>query len=145
MKAKDYSTKSKEKKEYIIYLDDWFGKNWLGQKVNPISENIEGVYMEQEKEPIIKQSENSGPEIVGYRRSGEHPVHYIEFSKDAVDKIIANSSSEKDEIIFVVKAPPLRDHFTYDEFFNYSWDQLEDILMQTGGAKAARAKRALEG
>jgi len=79
-----------------------------------------------------------------YRRSGEHPVHYIEFSKDAVDKILANSSSEKDEIIFVVKAPLVRDHFTYDEFVNYSWDQLEDILTR-GGARAARARRAVEG
>jgi len=100
--------------------------------------------MEQEKEAIIKQNEKSGPEIVGYRRSGEHPVQYIEISKEAVDKIIANSSSDEDEIIFVVKSPPRRDHFTYDEFVNYSWEQLEDILMQPGGATAARAKRALD-
>jgi len=30
LKAKDYSTKSNEKKEYIIYYEEWFGKNWLG-------------------------------------------------------------------------------------------------------------------
>lgn len=86
LKAKDYNTKNQEPKEYLVYYDDWYAKDWMGRKLI-VSENTEGVYMEQEKEKIIKYNENRGPEVVGYKRSGEHPVHYIEFSKEAVDNL----------------------------------------------------------
>ena len=140
LKAKDYNTKNHEPKEYLVYYDSWYAKDWMGRKLI-VGENIESVYMEQEKEKIIKYNEKSGPEIVGYRRSGEHEVHYVEFSKDAVDKIIGHQ--DKGDITFVVKIPPRRDHFTYDEFVNYSWEQLNDILLTVGGAEAARADRIM--
>ena len=56
-------------------------------EISPVRENIEGIWMEQEKEPDIKQTDN-GPEIAGYKKSGEHPVYDIEFSKENVDRII---------------------------------------------------------
>lgn len=127
-----------DKKEYITYSEDWYGKNWLGQKISPVRENIEGIWMEQEKEPDIKQTDN-GPEIAGYKKSGEHPVYDIEFSKENVDKVIQETGSDKDSIIFLIKIAPRSDYFTYYEFVNYSWDQIENILMQDGGAAAIRA------
>jgi hypothetical protein len=103
--------KAADKKEYITYSEDWYGKNWLGQKISPVRGNIEGVWMEQEKEPDIKQTEN-GPEIAGYKKSGEHPVYDIVFSKENVDKIIQETGSDNDSIIFLVKIPPRSDYFT---------------------------------
>lgn len=89
LKARDYNSKTKEKKEYLYYTEDWVGRDWVGRKL-VVGDGLEGVYMEQEKEPIIKQDERSGEfKTVGYNRSGEHPVHTIEYSKTAVDKIIA--------------------------------------------------------
>jgi hypothetical protein len=127
-----------DSKEYLVYYDDWFAKDWMGRKL-VVSENIEGVYMEQEKEKIIRYNEYKGPEVVGEKYSGQHEVHYIEFSKEAVDKAIGDQN--KSDIIFVVKIPPRRDRFTYDEFVNFSWDELNDILMLDGGAEADRAER----
>ncbi len=71
-------------------------------------------------------------------------MYYIPFSKEKVDEIITKSDSDKNDIIYVVKSGPRRDHFTYDEFVNYSWEQLESILLYDGGEVAARAERALQ-
>lgn len=53
------------------------------------------------------------------------------------------NQSDKNEIDYVVKTPPRMDHFTYDEFVNYSWEQLDNMLLYDGGLVAARADRAL--
>ena len=88
--------------------------------------------MEQEAEKIIKYSETTGPEVTGYRRSGEHTVFTIPYSKEAVDKIIGDQN--KSDIIFTVRTSERRQQFLYDEFVNYSWGQLEQILLLDGGA-----------
>jgi len=79
----------KQPREYIKYYEDWQGKDWMDRKLRN-SENLEGVYMEQEAEKIIKYSETTGPEVTGYRRSGEHTVYTIPYSKETVDKIIGD-------------------------------------------------------
>ena len=116
----------KQPKEYIKYYEDWQGKDWMDRKLRN-SENLEGVYMEQEAEKIIKYSETTGPEVTGYRRSGEHTVFTIPYSKEAVDKIIGGQN--KSDIIFTVRTSERRQQFLYDEFVNYSWGQLEQILL----------------
>jgi hypothetical protein len=131
----------KEPKEYLKYTEDWQAKDWMGRKLRN-SENEEGVYYEQQEEKIIKYDETKGPQIAGYKRSGEHTVYTIPFSKAAVDKIIGDQ--DKSDIIFVVKSPPRKDHFNYDEFTNYSWEQCEKILLYDGGVQMARADRLFQ-
>lgn len=144
VKALDSSSKKYEKKEYLYYWEEWSGKNWLGQTIDPPSEHMEGFWDEQEKEPVVKQNQKGEYEVVGYKRSGQHRVYDIPFSKEAVDKIIEKSvGTDKGSIIFLVKEGIRRDEFTYDEFVNYSWDELVDILL-TDGAYKRRIKRALE-
>lgn len=106
-------------------MEDWLeGKNWLGQKINSVRDNLEGLWFEQQKEPKIEQT-NNGPEMVGYQRSGEHPIYEIEFSKEDVDKVIQDTGSDKNSIRFLVKISPRSDYFTYDEFTSYSWEQID--------------------
>jgi hypothetical protein len=128
----------KKQKEYLRYHEDWQAKDWMGRKIRN-SENIEGVYYEQEEEKIIKYDETKGPYVSGYRRSGEHPVYTIPYSKEAVDQIVGNQ--DKSDIIFTVRTSERRQHFTYDEFVNYSWEKLENILLLDGGAEEARVYR----
>lgn len=71
-------------------------------------------------------------------------MHYVPYSKEKVDEIIAKSDSDKNEIIYVVRSPPRRDHFSYEEFTNYSWEQCEKVLLYDGGVVAARADRAFQ-
>jgi len=40
-----------------------------------------------------------------------------------------------------VRTPERRQQFLYDEFVNYSWGQLEQILLLDGGADEARARQ----
>ena len=128
----------KQPREYIKYYEDWQAKDWMDRKLRN-NENLEGVYMEQDAEKIIRYNETQGPEIVGFRRSGEHTVYTIPYSKDAVEKIIGHQ--DKSEIIFTVRTSERRQQFLYDEFVNYSWGQLEQILLLDGGADEARAEK----
>jgi hypothetical protein len=122
------NSKKKEEKEYITYYEDWYGKNWLGEKLIN-RDNIEGVYNEVETVPEVSFNNETGrSEVVGKKLVGTRLVHYILFSKETVDKIIANSDSDKGEILYKVKSPPNNDYFNYDEFTNYSWEQLENIV-----------------
>jgi hypothetical protein len=94
----------KQPREYIKYEEDWQANDWMGRKLRN-SENVEGVYMEQEVEKIIRYNEMKGPEILGYRKSGEHAVHTIPYSKEAVEKIIGERDQEQDKsnIVFTVR------------------------------------------
>jgi len=144
--TKNYLSDSKKKieKEFIVYQEEWIGKNWLGETL-VCDDNIEGVYTEVDTAPEVRfNNENGRSEVVGQKLAGVHQVYYIPFSKEKVDKIITKSDSDKNDIIYVVKSGPRRDHFTYDEFVNYSWEQLESILLYDGGEVAARAERALQ-
>lgn len=144
LKARDLDSPSgkKELKEFIVYREEWIGKNWLGETLRN-DENVEGVYTEVETTPEIKFNNETGrSEVVGEKVSGSHLKYYIPFSKEKVDEIIEKSDSDKSEITFHVTSPPCRDYFTYDEFVNFSWEQLEEILFTDGGAKMARAERA---
>lgn len=146
LKTRNYMSteKSKPEKESLVYQEEWVGKNWLGEILR-CHENFEGVYKEIDSVPEVKWNDNVGrSEVVGKKMSGSHEVYYIPFSKEKVDEIIAKSDSDKTEIKYCVKYEGRRDYFTYDEFVNYSWEQLVDVLLYDGGAVAARADRALQ-
>jgi hypothetical protein len=142
VRFKAKNREDKEQKEYLRYNEDWQAKDWMGRKLRN-SENIEGVYYEQEEEKIIKYDETKGPHVAGNKRSGEYPVYAIPFSKEAVDNIIGEQDNS--HIIFTVRTPDRRQQFLYDEFVNYSWQQLERILMLDGGADGARVYRYKQG
>ena len=129
----------KQPKEYLKYYEDWQAKDWMDRKLRN-SENLEGVYMEQEAEKIIRYNETTGPEVAGYRRSGEHTVFTIPYSKETVEKIIGDQ--HKADIIYTVRTSERRQQFLYDEFVNYSCGHLEQILLLDGGADQASAERA---
>lgn len=139
-----FTEEEKPEKEFIEYQEEWIGKNWLGEKL-VCSDNIEGVYTEVYSAPeVIFNNENGRSEVVGQKLAGGHQLYYIPFSKERVGEIITKSDSDKNEIDYIVKSGPRRDHFTYDEFVNYSWAQLETILLYDGGVVAARADQALQ-
>jgi hypothetical protein len=63
-----------------------------------VTDHIERYYQESEIESII----NDRMELTGYKRSGQHTVYYIPFSKQKVDEIIENSvGTDKDTIRFL--------------------------------------------
>lgn len=139
VKAIDYSSKKREKKEYVYYSENWHGKNWVSQKINPVMERVEGFWDEQEREPVIEQNKKGDSEIVGYERSGQHRVYDILFSKEAVDKIIEKSTrTDKETILYVVKlTPTMRTEFSYEQFV-LPWDEVHRLAIQPGGPGAPK-------
>jgi hypothetical protein len=146
LKTRDYVADSRKKieKEFLVYHEEFEGRDWVGRLLR-CGDNTEGVYRKVESTPEVKWNDRIGrSEVVGQNLAGTHQIHYIPFSKEKVDEIIAKSDSDKNEIIYVVKTPERRDHFNYDEFTNYTWEQCEKILLYDGGVQMARADRLFQ-
>jgi hypothetical protein len=146
LKTRDYVAPDSKKieKEFLVYHEEWIGRDWLGRTLR-CHDNFEGVCREVDSAPEVKWNDKFGrSEVVGQNLAGSHQIHYIPFSKQKVDEIIAKSDSDKNEIDYIVKSPPYRDHFNYDEFTNYTWEQCESILLYDGGVKMARADRLFQ-
>ena len=82
LKAPDYlghkAGTKREQKEFLVWTERWDGKDWQQRKVAPVSDHVEGVYMEQETEPKVYQNKK-----VGDTRIGQHEVHYVPFTKES--------------------------------------------------------------
>jgi len=135
LKALDYDTKEKKqkgtRKEFILYYENWYGKDWQGRKVAPVTDHIEGAYMEQETEPKVYQNKK-----IGDTRIGQHEVHYIPFSKKAIDEIIQSHDQEEDKesILYCVKTSNMRNaSYTYEQFVNSSFEECVSMMMTNGG------------
>jgi hypothetical protein len=130
IRAPDYGSKKRETKEFLYWFENWYGKDWQGRKVAPVTDHVEGKYWEQELEPVIEREQ-----LIGYDRSGQHEVYYVPFSKKAVDEIIAKSTFDnKEQIKFLVKTPTFRnDEFSYQQFVETPWDECVSMIMYNGG------------
>ena len=90
-------------------------------------------------EPVIGEQQN---EIIGYKRSGQHIVYYIPFSKERIDEIISKSvGSDKETILFNFSIGALGYEFPYDVFVNESYDDLAHMLVQPGGPRLILTNR----
>ena len=78
LKARDYNSENKNAtKEYLIFYENWYGKNWLEEDIAPVSDHIEGLYFEQEKRTNVDRDMKTGRTSTKYKRTGQHP--YIIF------------------------------------------------------------------
>lgn len=134
IKAIDYTDKKKKQKEFMYWYENWNGKDWQSRKVSPVTDHVEGIYKEQEVEPIIERNKKTG-----VKRSGEHTIYYIPYNKEKVDELITNSiGTEKETIKYVIKTPTQRnDDFTYEQFTSLSFDECVGLMMKPGGPKFA--------
>jgi hypothetical protein len=138
LKARDYDsnseTLSKERKEWLYYVEQWTGVNQRGLPLNPVAEHYEGVWTKQYTKPHLNQETG---EIDYYELDAikSHKVYTIPFSKKAVDTVISNSANtDKDSIRFTIKfgesdnpfgtrQMPTRNIFTYEQFV-MPWNEI---------------------
>jgi|GEM_PF-1616977 len=144
VKAIDWSSEKKERKEYLYYEENWYGMNWLGVKIAPCTGHIEGYYKQTTKQ--LEFDKNTGQGLY-YKMGKRLQTFYIPFSKKTVDKIIEGYYADKDPkesvryinnkdaIKYVVKfeaedSPAgqmrygTRGQFAYDQLANWTFDQL---------------------
>ena len=141
LRAPDYlgqeknKTKLAERREFLYFVERWTGVNFMGVPVSPV-EHTMGVYQKQFLKPHINQKTGE----IDYEQldAGKaQTVHYIPFSKKAVDDIISKSvHSDKDtgiiytikfaseDCVFAAGAMPTRCQFTYDQFANWKWEDI---------------------
>ena len=134
LKAIDWTSPKRERKEFIWYEERWTGVNWLGVPVNPIDGHIEGRYSEVVTRPVL--DERTGEHIDNaFDRTRE--TYYIPFSTKNVNEIIEKSAhSDKYGINYIVKfgmedgpdgfSMTTRNQFSYDQFANWSWEKLKE-------------------
>jgi len=140
----DTSGDKPRRRQILYYMETWTGKDIIGRSIPPHREHWEGLWYEQQSEPKINEETH---QIEGYERSGEELRYSIDFSKENVDKIIANSyGSDKYSIAFYVVEKPTwigtgrRDIATYEQFVNMSWNECLAALLTPGGLQKMRVK-----
>lgn len=142
LKAIDYNSPKRERKEFLYYYENWTGRDWLKRTVPPVTDHVEGKYDMILTEPVYDTKEE---QLIGYKRSGTRQVYYIPFSKSKVDEIIDKSmGTDKDTIKFLFMDGDLGFEFDYEHFVNLSYEELANLLVVPGGPGAVLRKEKLE-
>jgi len=102
LKAIDWSSEKRERKEHLIYYENWYGKNWLGVNIAPVTDHIEGVFMATTKNLAFDQNTGQG---LYYKKGKRLETYYIPFSKKTVDQIVSGHHSDPKESVRYINDP----------------------------------------
>jgi hypothetical protein len=132
------------KKDYLTYEVDYHAKNWLSNDLF-IRGHIHGMHHEPKFRATTKLDPETGNHIINNENDGIQEVYDIELTdknrKQVIQDIINKSiGSLIDNIKFYghfessIKGPSFRcDQFSYDQFINSSFDELEALARKQGG------------
>jgi len=138
-------------KDYLTYVFDVQGKDWLGNEMR-VSSNIEGKYLKPKFSTKTSFNYETGEPIESREHNGTEEVYTIELTeknrKKVIEDIINKSTgSTIDGIKWVAKfgdtvlGPSFRcNTYTYDQFINSSLDQLERLARKQGGPQGNAVK-----
>jgi hypothetical protein len=130
-------------KEYLYYTENWNATDWKNAEVNPIVDRMEGIHQEVVTRPKVDER---GRKIASeYVRTND--VYDIPYSREAVDKLIAETGTDRDSIKYHIKNTELgrRGKCFYSQFVGVTWNQATDILMQDGGFDADYTETLISG
>lgn len=116
--------------EYLTFTENWTAFDWVGREVDPVTDNLQGILHYPKMDIVLDEK----GQRIGRQRNGMITKYEIEFSKEAVDKLLEETNTPKDEIKYTVKQPGgnRRCEGTYDQFI-YPWNQAIDAMMKDGG------------
>lgn len=120
-------------KEYLTYTENWTAVDWVGREISPVTDRLEGLLQLPKISPIIDEKGQK----IGKDLNGSIMKYEIEFSKETVDKLIEDTGTDMNEIIYTVRTPNRRDNCTYQQFTETTWIQANDIMMRDGGFELA--------
>jgi hypothetical protein len=102
LKARDYSTPNRERKEHIYYRETWQGVDFRNIPINPGNHTI-GVYTKQVTRPHIND-QTGEVDFMILDPTKAQLTYYIPYSKKTVDETISKSAPvNKWDIIFSIK------------------------------------------
>lgn len=127
-------------REVLTYTEDWFGKDWLGKKIQ-VRGNIEGIWRKQNLEPVIDEESH---QISGYKEGDSDIIYDIDFTPATVDSILKKTNTDPELVKYLIRTPDRRDYATYEQFKNLTWNQCTDVLLTSGGFSGAHIKEILQ-
>ena len=115
-------------KEYLTFTENWTATDWVGRPVNPVTDRLEGVSLTPNVTPLIDEKGQK----IGKELNGAITKYEIPFTKEAVDKWIEETGSDRNEIIYTVRTSNRRENCNYNQFVDTTWQQAIEILMKDG-------------
>jgi len=134
------------KKEWLYYVEEWTGYDFLGNELPKVSGHIEGMY----KEVIIKYGvdKKGRPVRSEPKFSRTQDTFYIPWSKSNLDKILKSTNTNPNTVKYYVhfgythaiQDSEQRDNtFTYEQISNSDWSDIIALEYRAGGPRAAAA------
>lgn len=116
-------------KECLTFTEDWYGIDWAGRDVAPVTDRLEGILHLPRVTPVIDEKGQK----IAKDLNGSIIKYEIEFTKEKVDDILEQTNTDKEDVIYTVRTPNRRDNCNYDQFVNTTWIQANDMMMRDGG------------
>jgi hypothetical protein len=126
--AIDTDDPKKKRKEFIAYYENWYGKNWQGVPIAPVTDHIEGIYKKVERTPIVEKNR-----LVGWKPRQGALTYYIPYDPKFIEQKIADSiGSDSGTINFFIKdnlysMAPKGGTFTYEDFTTKTFEELKEL------------------
>ena len=128
----DHSDPKQKRKEWIIFHEQWEGKNFRGLRIAPVTSHCEGRWYETMTSPELDPETG---EIHEYKFDKFRPRYDIPLARKKIDEIISKSvHSDKDSIKYVIKldsndfpgsqGPSTHTSYTYEQFAEWSFDEI---------------------
>jgi hypothetical protein len=151
----DYSTEKREKKEYLLFESNWYGKNWLGEELSV--QHTEGSYREQTKVLRYDKPDPETGRVEAYYIKGQpREVYFIPFTKKKVDEILTGQHpfgtdsvniTDPEKVIYygkfgdILGIPSFRCmDYTYEHFTTPEWTDFLNLAIRAGGPAQRKPK-----
>jgi hypothetical protein len=155
LKAIDYSTEKREKKEYLVFSSEWTAKNWMGKELG--CSHIEGKYWQQTKVLQYGSPDTETGRVEAYYVKGApRLIHHIPFTKKEVDRILTSEHpfgadsiniTDPSKVVFYGRFDNLLGvmsfrcaDFTYEQFVEPSWQKFVELAIRPGGPANRKPK-----
>ncbi len=110
-----------QKTEFIIWYENWSGKDKNNHKIAPVSDLPKGI----DKTVEFSRS-TDGEGIDTYKQEDEYWLYTEPYTPEKLDSILEETSTEADAPQYILMGIRPYSGFSYDEFRNLSFAELEE-------------------
>jgi hypothetical protein len=110
-----------EKREYMIWYENWFGKDVNGHKISPVSDLPKGVDKGIE---TSRTTDDEGHDT--YKLEDEYWIYTVPFNPDKLDEILSETNTDADSVQYICMGIRSFSGYSYDEFRNLPFPELEE-------------------
>ena len=110
-----------QKLEYMIWYENWSGKDKNGHKVAPVSDLPKGI---DKGVDFSRSTDSEGLDT--FKLEDEFWLYTVPFSGDKLDEILQETNTDADSVQYICMGIRSYSGYSYDEFRNLSFAELED-------------------